>query len=400
MKHWILSGAGLAFAGMLGLARTALGQAACVVDDNCDCGQVCSWAPPNNVNHICVDASGGDPGWCDVNTDCLYQGQTCVALHCAPAWAAGDTCTKGGGASTTAGATSSAAASSTGAAASSSAAASSTAGGGTSSGAGTTGGTTGGTTSGTTGSTGGLGTTGGVGTTGGTTGALGPPCQNDVDCDCNQVCSWTHADPGCSNRCGNCVDGSSGDPGWCSDNNSSADCLYANQTCSFPVCTPPYQAGVSVCLKGQSTTGGAGTTGGGTTGGGTTGGGTGGTPCTNDVDCACGQVCSWLPPHQVNHVCVSADGGDPGWCNGNDSQCLYLGQTCDVTACTPAWSATSVCSETQGTSGGGTTTGGTGPDAGSTSGGGSGCSTAGGSFALMVGVLAIGILTRRRQPPR
>ena len=74
--------------------------------------------------------------------------------------------------------------------------------------------------------------------------------------------------------------------------------------------------------------------------GGTTGGA--GSTCNVDGDCTCGQVCSWK---QDPHACVNADGGDPGWCNTSPN-CLYQGQSCSGTSCTPAWTSASVCTKT------------------------------------------------------
>jgi virginiamycin B lyase len=60
-----------------------------------------------------------------------------------------------------------------------------------------------------------------------------------------------------------------------------------------------------------------------------------GTTCTTDADCvgsgrACGgDVCSYK---QTPHVCVLAEGGDPGYCTSN-AQCWCAGEgaTCDTT---------------------------------------------------------------------
>jgi hypothetical protein len=105
--------------------------------------------------------------------------------------------------------------------------------------------------------------------------------------------------------------------------------------------------------------------------------------CTNDDDCACGQVCSY---DGTGQNCVQA-GTDPGWCTQGGPQnggCLYEGQICCGIYCYPAWTSSSVC--TNGTSGG-ATGGSTGslscpvPSSGGTSTGGSssgGSSTAGG----------------------
>jgi hypothetical protein len=87
---------------------------------------------------------------------------------------------------------------------------------------------------------------------------------------------------------------------------------------------------------------GTGTASGGTgTGGSSSGGTTGGAPtvCNVDTDCPCGDVCSWA---QSTHLCVLASTGDPGWCDGTPN-CLYQGQTCSGTSCTPAWTQQSVC---------------------------------------------------------
>ncbi len=125
------------------------------------------------------------------------------------------------------------------------------------------------------------------------------------------------------------------------------------------------------------------------------------TSCNNDVDCPCGDVCSWQPPNGTTHIGVAASSGDPGWCGeNNDNACLYENQTCTGTACTPAWSSSSVCTKasggTGGTGGSGGTTGAS-PDAGTEKSSGGGCSSAGGSFALIVGLLAIGMLSRKRK---
>jgi len=406
MKTWTYSAAALAMAWIVGSSQAAL---ACLVDKDCDCGQVCSWLPPNNVNHACVDASTGDPGWCDADTDCIYQGQTCASLHCTPVWDKTSICTLAGG---TTGGNGTTGPGTTGPGTTGPGTTAGTTGGdttgGTTAGGTTGGGTTGpGTTAGTTGSAAGGGTTGGGttgggttggGTTGGgTTGAPGPACTNDVDCVCGQVCSWANASSSCTTDCGNCTDASGGDPGWCSDTGRDNECLYAGQTCTFPYCSP-FWSDRSVCKGATNGTTGGGTTGGnggGTTGGGTTGGTGGGTSCTNDHDCDCGQVCSWVAPHDVNHVCVDASGGDPGWCSGGATDCLYEGQTCSGVTCAPPWSSASVCLKTV-SSGTGTTTGSL-PDAGQTTSSGGGCSSAGGSFALIVGILAIGLLTRKRK---
>jgi hypothetical protein len=102
--------------------------------------------------------------------------------------------------------------------------------------------------------------------------------------------------------------------------------------------------GTGAAATGTGTGTGAAATGTGSASGGTsTGGTTGGAPttCNVDTDCPCGDVCSWA---QNTHVCVLASSGDPGWCDSTPN-CLYVGQTCSGTSCTPAWTPQSVCNE-------------------------------------------------------
>lgn len=106
MKVWIPSVVALLGALVAGQARATN----CSNDVDCDCGQVCSF---NTNPHSCVAADGGDLGWCEGNADCIYQGQTCSAPYCVPAWAAGDVCTKATGGSSTGAASSTGGASST-----------------------------------------------------------------------------------------------------------------------------------------------------------------------------------------------------------------------------------------------------------------------------------------------
>ncbi len=122
--------------------------------------------------------------------------------------------------------------------------------------------------------------------------------------------------------------------------------------------------------------------------------------CNNDVDCSCGQVCSWAV---TPHACVLAVDGGAGWCGTGNTNCLYVGQTCSTStnSCTPAWSASSVCDQgsTGGSSGGsGTSTSGSGSDGGTSSGGG-GCSSAPGQVGWGAALLAIGLLRRSRRRP-
>jgi hypothetical protein len=46
------------------------------------------------IDHTCVAASKGDPGWCDTTSNCLYQGQTCLAPTCMPTWTSASVCNK------------------------------------------------------------------------------------------------------------------------------------------------------------------------------------------------------------------------------------------------------------------------------------------------------------------
>jgi uncharacterized membrane protein YgcG len=121
--------------------------------------------------------------------------------------------------------------------------------------------------------------------------------------------------------------------------------------------------------------------------------------CNNDVDCACGQICSWLASP---HACVSAVDGGPGWCGTGNTNCLYEGQTCSTStnSCTPAWSSSSVCTQGGGTSGGsssgGSSSGGSAGDGGTSSGGG-GCSSAPGELCFGAAFLALGLLRRSRR---
>ncbi len=221
-------------------------------------------------------------------------------------------------------------------------------------------------------------------------------CTNDNDCACGQVCSWPSGHV--------CVTAGT-DPGWCG---TSSECIYQGQTCSGTACTPAWTSS-SVCILGtattttsSSTTSGAatsthsagstsstsGTSGASaTTGaaGSTTGGSSGviGTSCVNDVDCGCGYLCSWkgaTPAKKCIAAVVAA--ADPGWCGTGSQACEYQGQTCQGTACSPGWTAASVC-----VSGG---DGGTPP---ASSGG---CSTAPGALTLAAAALGLGLLRRRR----
>jgi uncharacterized membrane protein YgcG len=118
--------------------------------------------------------------------------------------------------------------------------------------------------------------------------------------------------------------------------------------------------------------------------------------CNNDVDCACGEVCSWATS---THTCVLAVDGGSGWCGTNSTSCLYVGQTCSTTdnTCTPAWSSTSTCNASSGGSSGGSGT--TSASDGGSSNGGGGCSSAPGQVGWGAALLALGMLrwSRRRQ---
>jgi hypothetical protein len=92
MKRFILP---LAFC--VGLSVSSVAAAACTVDSDCQCGQVCSWMM---TPHMCMAADGGDPGWCQAgyaNNGCNYQGQTCSGTACAPAWTPSSVCLAGMG---------------------------------------------------------------------------------------------------------------------------------------------------------------------------------------------------------------------------------------------------------------------------------------------------------------
>jgi hypothetical protein len=66
----------------------------CNNDDDCGCGQVCSY---QGVGQTCVTA-GTDPGWCSAgqpnNGGCLYDGQICCGVYCYPQWSADAGCLK------------------------------------------------------------------------------------------------------------------------------------------------------------------------------------------------------------------------------------------------------------------------------------------------------------------
>ena len=66
----------------------------CNNDDDCACGQVCSYL---GVGQACV-AAGTDPGWCSQgqpdNGGCLYAGQVCCGIYCYPAWSPDAGCLK------------------------------------------------------------------------------------------------------------------------------------------------------------------------------------------------------------------------------------------------------------------------------------------------------------------
>ncbi len=63
--------------------------------------------------------------------------------------------------------------------------------------------------------------------------------------------------------------------------------------------------------------------------------------CSNDNDCACGEVCSY---DGAGQSCVAA-ATDPGWCTlgAVDNGCLYAGQSCCGIYCYPAWTPDAGC---------------------------------------------------------
>jgi hypothetical protein len=66
----------------------------CNNDNDCACGQVCSYNAPSG--QACVTA-GTDNGWCTlgaVDNGCLYADQSCCGIYCYPAWTSSSVCLK------------------------------------------------------------------------------------------------------------------------------------------------------------------------------------------------------------------------------------------------------------------------------------------------------------------